>query len=100
MSSANGSDFFSLAAGHSINISTVFNSNNINRGGDYLGPLVVAGVPVSPVSQGFHRVLTPSTVGLEFTRRQSELTSFCIYHFSIKNDSAHSVIFRIDYFFD
>lgn len=97
MSSTTGSDFFSLAPGHSINISTVFNSNSIKRGGDYLGPLVVIGVPVS---QGFHRVITPSTVGLEFTERQSEFTTFCIYHYSIKNDSTHSVIFRVDFFYD
>jgi hypothetical protein len=97
MSLTNGSDFFSLAPGHIINISSVFNSNSIKRGGDYVGPLVVAGVPVS---HGFHRILTPSTVSLEFTEQQSEFTTLCIYHYSIKNDSAHSVIFRIDFFYD
>lgn len=97
MSLVYGSDLFSLPPGKSINISTVFNSNSIKKGGDYLGPMVVIGVPLS---LGFNRVLTPSTVGLEFTGRQSEFTTFCVYHYSIKNESAHTVIFRIDFFYN
>jgi hypothetical protein len=92
-----GTDVFTLPAGESINLTTVFNSNDFKKGGDYLGPMVVAGV-TRP--QSSHRVLTPSTVGLEFTETQSELTSFCIYHYSIKNNSAHSVSFTIHFFHD
>ena len=95
MSLTYGTHIFSLPPHGSINLTTVFNSSNLNTGGDYMGPLVVAGVPLS-----LHRVLTPSTVGLEFTGRESELTSFCIYHYSIKNDSADTVSFTIHYFYD
>jgi|GEM_PF-5943218 hypothetical protein len=91
-----GSDFFTLPPGGSINLTTVFNSNDLNKGGDYMGPLVVAGVTVS----NFHPVLTPSTVGLEFTGRHTAFTTFCIYHYSIKNNGAHAATFRIDFFHD
>jgi hypothetical protein len=97
MSLTFGTHVFSLPPGGSINLTTVFNSNNLKKGGDYLGPIVVAGVPTP---QSHHRVLTPSTVSLEFTQREDSLSSFCIYHYSIKNASAHSVSFVIHYFHD
>jgi hypothetical protein len=97
MSLTFGTNVFSLPPHGSINLTTVFNSSNLKKGGDYMGPLVVAGVTTP---QSFHRVLTPSTVSLEFTEREDELSSFCIYHYSIKNDSAHSVSFVIHYFHD
>jgi hypothetical protein len=90
-----GTDVFTLLPGESINLTTVFNSNDFKKGGDYLGPMVVAG---ATGSFGFHRVLTPSTVSLEFTGPQSGLTSFCLYHYSIKNNSAQSATFTIHFF--
>jgi hypothetical protein len=90
-----GTDFFTLHPGESINLTTVFNSNDIKKGGDYMGPLVVAGVSLT-----LHRLLTPSTVSLEFIGHQSQLTSFCVYHYSIKNNSSQSATFRIDFFHD
>jgi hypothetical protein len=97
MSLTFGTDIFSLPPGGTFNLTTVFNSNSLTRGGDYKGPMVVAGVPTP---QSHHRVLTPSTVSLEFTQREDSFSSFCIYHYSIKNDSAHSVSFVIHLFYD
>ncbi len=97
MSIVYGTDVFTLPPGKSIKLSTVFNSNDIQKGGDYVGPLVVAG---ATGSLNFHRVLTPSTVSLEFTGLQSAFTSFCIYHYSIKNDSAHPASFEIQIFYE
>jgi hypothetical protein len=95
MSFVNGSEVFIVAGGASFSITTVFNSSNFNQGGDYVGPIVVAAVPFTS-----HRVLIPSNVGLEFGARHTELTTFCWYHYSIRNSSAHSTKFRIDIFFD
>jgi hypothetical protein len=61
----------------------------------FMGPMVVAGAPNS-----HHRVLTPSTVGLEFTEPQTQFSNFCIYHFSIRNNSSFPVSFVIHYFHD
>jgi hypothetical protein len=96
MSIVNGTEVFILGAGHTINLMAIFNSNSFTKGGDYMGPLVVAGVSIFQ----FHRVLTPSTVGLEFTSPKDDLQTFCIYHYSIKNSSTHSAAFRVDFFFD
>ncbi len=90
-----GTDIFILHPGESINLTTVYNSNDFKKGGDYVGPLVVAG---ATGSLSFHRILTPSTVSLEFTGHQSGLTSFCIYHYSIKNSSSQSATFTIHFF--
>lgn len=90
-----GTHIFNLPPGGSINLTTVFNSSDFKKGGDYVGPVVVAGVTGS---LGFHRVLTPSTVSVEFTGLQNALSSFCLYHYSIKNNSAQSASFTIHYF--
>jgi hypothetical protein len=90
-----GTDVFSLQPGATIHLTTVFNSSDFKKGGDYLGPLVVAG---AAGILGIHRVLTPSTVGVEFTGPQSGLSSFCLYHYSIKNDSAQAASFTIHFF--
>ena len=90
-----GTEVFILSAGQTIHLTTVFNSNDFKRGGDYLGPLVVAG---ATGNLSFHRVLTPSTVSLEFTGPQSGLSSFCLYHYSIKNASAQPAAFTIHFF--
>jgi hypothetical protein len=63
-----GHDVFSLAPGESIFLDTIFNSSDFNAGGDYLGPMVVAGIALTP-----NQILTPSTVGLEFKAQTSEL---------------------------
>jgi hypothetical protein len=97
MSTTYGTEVFSLPPHGSVDLTTVFNSNSLKKGGDFLGPMVVAGVPTR---HSHHRVITPSTVSLEFTERDGELSSFCIYHYTIKNDSAHAVSFVIHYFYD
>lgn len=97
MSSSRSSEVFSLAAGKSVSLVAVFNSSDFNKGGDYMGPMVVAGVPWDI---HFHQILAPSTVSLEFTEIENDFQSFCIYHFSIRNDSANSCSFVIDYFYD
>ena len=95
MSFVNGSEVFILAGGASVPITTIFNSSNFNQGGDYMGPIVVAGVAFTS-----HRVLIPSNIGLEFGARHTDLTTFCWYHYSIRNSNTHSTKFRIDFFFD
>ena len=95
MGSVIGSEVFIVAGGASVSITTIFNSNNFTQGGDYMGPIVVAGVPFTS-----HRVLIPSNIGLEFGARESNLTTFCWYHYAIRNSSAHSTKFRIDIFFE
>jgi hypothetical protein len=92
-----GTEVFILQPGATISLTTVFNSNNLSRGGDYLGPIVVAG---ATGSLSFHRILTPSTVSVEFVAIQSQLTSFCRYHYSIKNVSAQSAAFNVHFFHD
>jgi hypothetical protein len=90
-----GHDVFSLAPGESIFVDTVFNSSDFNAGGDYHGPLVVAGIAMTP-----NQILTPSTVGLEFKAQTSEFTTNCVYHYSIRNDSSDRVSFVIHKFYN
>jgi hypothetical protein len=89
-----GSEVFLLGAGHTISLTTVFNGD-FKKGGDYLGPLVVAG---ATGDLSFHRVLTPSTVSLEFSGPQNSLSSLCLYHYQIKNISTQSAAFTIHFF--
>ena len=92
-----GSEVFVLGPGHTISLTTVFNSGDFKKGGDYLGPLVVAG---ATGNLSFHRVLTPSTVSLEFTGPQNAFSSFCLYHYTIKNESTQTASFTIHFFHD
>ena len=90
MSIEYGHDVFSLPAGQTLFLETIFNSNDYNAGGDYMGPLVVAGIAQSP-----NQILTPSTVGVEFKAQTSEFTTNCVYHYSIRNDSSDNVSFVV-----
>ncbi len=89
-----GSDTFVLAPGESIGLVTIFNSSDFNAGGDYNGPLVVAGI-----ADSLNDLLTPSTVGVEFKSR-GDLTSPCVYNYSIRNDSPDRVSFRLHFFYN
>ena len=91
-----GKDVFSSVPGQSIDLSTIFNSSDFNAGGDYLGPVVVAGIALNNPNQ----TLTPSTVGVEFKAQTSDLTTNCVYHYSIRNDGSDNVSFVIHFFND
>jgi hypothetical protein len=96
MSISYGQDVFTLLPGQSINLDTIFNSSDFNAGGDYVGPLVVAGIALN-----LHETMTPSTVGVEFTKRNDDgLSSNCIYHYSIRNDSGDNAALKIHFFYN
>jgi hypothetical protein len=87
-------DFFTILPGHpSISISTVFNSSNIRAGGDWLGPMVPAAGTVFQ-----NQTVVPSTVGVEWKAPTSELTSNCIYHYSMRYDGPVPCIFSPIFF--
>jgi hypothetical protein len=89
-----GADVFSLAPGQSIGLFTVFNSSDFNAGGDYLGPMVIAAAAVSSPNQ----TLTPSTVGVEWKAQSSDLTTNCVYHYSVRNDGSDNASFTLHFF--
>ena len=95
MTITNGREHLIIGPRETIHITSVFNSENIDDGGDFFGPIVVAGTAFQ-----FKQLLTPSTVGLEFIRQTSAITMTCKYHFSIRNDSDDKVTFRIDVFYN
>lgn len=86
-----GQEVFTLAAGQSANFSTVFGGNT-DTGGAYKGPMVVAGVSSTP-----NCTLTPSTVGILF-KLPGDLTTKCVYSYSIRNNSSVSVSYKIHFF--
>jgi hypothetical protein len=90
-----GHDVFSLKPGHTISISTVFNSSDFNAGGDYEGPMVVAAAVFKP-----NQTFTPSTVGVEWKAQSSEFSTNCVYHYSIRNDGSESASFVLHFFHD
>jgi len=91
-----GHDIFTLMPGQSIGLSTIFNSSDFNAGGDYMGPLVVAPAAVNSPNQ----TLTPSTVGVEWKAQSSDLTTNCVYHYSVRDDGSLSASFVLHFFND
>ncbi|MGX9135763.1 hypothetical protein ACWV26_15585 [Rummeliibacillus sp. JY-2-4R] len=89
-----GQDVFTVAPGTAVALGTVFNNDDFDAGGDYYGPMVVAGIPTTP-----NISLTPSTVGVQF-KSIGNLTSPCEYDYSIQNNNSISVSFKVHFFYD
>lgn len=79
-------DVFTINPGDTLTLSTIFNSSDFNQGGDFLGPMVVC-AGSTPANQ----TVTPSTVGVEWKGRENEFQTFCVYHYSLRNDGAQPV---------
>jgi hypothetical protein len=90
-----GQDTFFLAPGHTFHLLTVFNSNDFNAGGDYLGPIVASGFALTP-----NQLMSTSTVGVEMKLHTSDLTTNVVYHYSVHNDSPAPVSFAVNWFAD
>jgi hypothetical protein len=87
-------DFFmTTPINPSISISTVFNSGDVRAGGDWLGPMVPAAGTVFE-----NQTVVPSTVGVEWKAPTGELTSNCVYHYSMRYDSPAPCIFSPIFF--
>jgi hypothetical protein len=89
-----GHDIFTLASGDSIGLQTIFNSSDYNAGGGYYGPIVVAAADVNSPNQ----TLTPSTVGIQWKAPSSDLTTNCVYQYSIRNDGSFPASFTLHFF--
>ncbi|MEB9844521.1 hypothetical protein [Bacillus cereus] len=87
-------DIFILISGQSISLEMVFGSN-FDTGGDYKGPIVVAGIPIAYTNYG----LIPSTVQVLFPSF-NELASPCKYRYTITNENREVIPFNVHYFHD
>jgi hypothetical protein len=87
MSLVYGSTHFFIPSGQTWGFTSAINGDTTN-GGDYVGPLVALGVPVT-------------TTRVEFLSRNSDgLTSQCVYHYSVTNNNSFGVTLRLDKFYD
>jgi hypothetical protein len=90
-----GSDVFTLSPTNpSISLSTIFNSSDFNAGGDFLGPMV----PAAASTDSPNQTVTPSTVGVEWKGHSSDLTTNCVYHYSMRYGGPESVSFSLIFF--
>ncbi|EJR51654.1 hypothetical protein IIO_06307 [Bacillus cereus VD115] len=94
MTTVTGQSQFTLAAGESMAISSWFNGS-FEKGGDYVGPMVMAAIPVTLLNID----LDVSTNRVQF-KSHGDLTSSCIYWFSVQNNNSVPVTFRIEVFFN
>jgi len=90
------SDVFTVSPGNSVGISTVFNSSDFNAGGDFQGPMAVCAASTGNPNQ----TITPSTVGVEWKNQSSDLTTNCVYHYSLTNDGSENVSMSPIFFYD
>ena len=81
------SDVFTITPGESFSLSTVFNSSDFNAGGDFQGPMAVCAATTGNPNQ----TVTPSTVGVEWKNQSGDLTTNCVYHYSLRNDGSETV---------
>ncbi|MGE7875528.1 hypothetical protein [Bacillus paramycoides] len=94
MTTLYGQSKFTLAAGESVTIASYINGS-FEKGGDYVGPMVVAAIPVTLLNID----LDVSTNRVQF-KSHGDLTSPCIYWFSYQNNNSVPVTFRVDKFYN
>jgi hypothetical protein len=90
------SDVFTVQAGNTINLSTILNSSDFNAGGDFDGPMVVCAASTGNPNQ----TVTPSTVGVEWKNQTSDLTTNCVFHYSLTNNGSETVSMSPIFFYD
>jgi hypothetical protein len=90
------SDVFTITPGGTANIWTIFNSSDPNAGGDFEGPIVVCAASTGNPNQ----TVTPSTAGVEWKDQSSDLTTNCVYHYSLRNDGSETVAASPIFFYD
>lgn len=88
MSIVYGSTQFYIQAGQTIGFVSAINGDTTN-GGDYVGPLVAAAVPISPPQQA--ATITPTNP--RFPDRT-------VYEYSVTSNNVFPMLIRLDKFFD
>ena len=88
MSLVYGSTQFFIQAGQTLDFVTAINGDTTN-GGDYVGPLVVAAVPVSPPQQA--ATITPTN---------PRFPDQAVYEYSVTSNNVFAMLVRLDKFFD
>jgi hypothetical protein len=95
MSLAYGNTQFWIPAGQTWDFTSAINGDPTN-GGDYVGLLVVVGVP-DDLQQGVS--ITPTNVRF-ISRDDNGLTSRTVYDYSVTNNNPFPVMIRLDKFFN
>jgi hypothetical protein len=83
-----GSTQFFIAAGQTLNIVSAINGDTTN-GGDYVGPLVAAAVPISPPQQA--ATITPTN---------PRFPDQAVYEYSVTSNNVFAMLIRLDKFYD
>lgn len=95
MSLAYGSTMFFIPAGQTFGFTSAINGNT-SSGGDYVGPLVVVGVP-----SALHQAVSITTTNVRFLSHNNDgLTSQAVYDYAVTNPNAFGVTVRLDKFYD
>jgi hypothetical protein len=95
MSLVYGNTKFFIPSGQTWNFTSAINGDTTN-GGDYVGPLVAAGIPDSLQQEV---AITPTNPRF-ISRNPDGLTSQTVYDYSVTNNNAFPVTIRLDKFFD
>jgi hypothetical protein len=95
MTTSYSSDVFTIAPGATLYASTIFKSSDFNQGGDFQGPMVLCALAEPP-----NQTVTPSTVGVERKGGENDLQSYCVYHWSLRNDGSETVFVSPIFFYD
>lgn len=95
MSLVYGNTQFFIPAGQTWGFVSAINGDTTN-GGDYVGPLVAAGIPA-----GLQQAVTITPTNPRFISRNPDgLTSQTVYDYSVTNNNAFPVTIRLDKFFN
>lgn len=90
-----GNTKFFIPAGETWDFTSAVNGD-LTNGGDYVGPLVAAGIP-----DGLQQkvTITPTNPRI-ISRNPDGLTSKMVYDYSVTNNNTFPVTIRVDKFFN